>query len=203
MSSSEHACTCTRPPSYEGPCAWCDVHGLPSAAFEQGLAEGEHCGRVVHNLALAQKDAEIERLRVELERVGHVRDRYRTNWKFWHEKAVAAMNEEDRLRRLCADEHSREGQAAERPSIPLDALKAISQGEPLDEVAGDFRVPLDVVKAVAPLVGRTTDPDVCLCRFGSTCHICGSASAPNACTCRPIRGGLDVDEHCPSHGWKS
>lgn len=26
---------------------------------------------------------------------------------------------------------------------------------------------------------------------------------PNACTCRPIRGGLDVDKHCPSHGWTS
>lgn len=26
---------------------------------------------------------------------------------------------------------------------------------------------------------------------------------PNACTCRPIRGGLDVDKHCPSHGWRS
>jgi hypothetical protein len=58
------------------------------------------------------------------------------------------------------------------PSIPLDALKAIAQGEPLTEVAGDYHVPLDIVKAAAPLTGRTTDPDVCLCRFESTCHVC-------------------------------
>jgi len=58
------------------------------------------------------------------------------------------------------------------PSIPLDALKAIAQGEPLTEVAGDYHVPLDIVKAAAPLAGRTSDPDVCLCRFESTCHVC-------------------------------
>lgn len=26
--------------TYEGPQPWCDVHGLPSAAWEQGQAEG-------------------------------------------------------------------------------------------------------------------------------------------------------------------
>lgn len=39
-------------------------------------------------------------------------------------------------------------------TIPLDALKAISQGEPLDEVSGDYDVPLETVRKVAPLVGR-------------------------------------------------
>lgn len=42
-------------------------------------------------------------------------------------------------------------------SIPLDALQAIAQGEPLDEVAGDYGVPLDVVRAAAPCCGRKDD----------------------------------------------
>lgn len=46
-----------------------------------------------------------------------------------------------------------------RPSIPLDALKALAQGEPLDEVAGDYGVPLDVVETVAPWVGRKVEPE--------------------------------------------
>ncbi|MFN2539560.1 MAG: hypothetical protein ABR549_15605 [Mycobacteriales bacterium] len=34
-------CTCTGGPDYEGPCVWCDVHGQPSVAWEQGVAEGQ------------------------------------------------------------------------------------------------------------------------------------------------------------------
>lgn len=39
-------------------------------------------------------------------------------------------------------------------AISLPALRALAQGEPLDEVADDYRVPLDVVQAAAPLIGR-------------------------------------------------
>jgi hypothetical protein len=78
----------------------------------------------------------------------------------------------ERARRVLADNRIVADRDIPAPSIPLDALKAIAQGEPLTEVAGDYHVPLDVVKAAAPLVGRTYDPDVCLCRFESTCHVC-------------------------------
>lgn len=121
----DEECTCTPPPSYEGPCAWCDVHGQPSVAWRQGLAEGRHNERVTAEMEL--KDAA----------------------KAYNHTAAALLRERDEAR---ADRDR-----PEAPSIPLDALRALAQGEPLDEVSGDYGVPLDVVEQVAPWVGRKAD----------------------------------------------
>ncbi len=45
-------------------------------------------------------------------------------------------------------------QPADETVFTLAALRAIAHGEPLEDVAGDYRVPLDAVMTVAPWMGR-------------------------------------------------
>lgn len=62
-------CDCTPPPSYEGPCSWCDVHGTPSAAWQFGSAAGRREAHEIHELDIRRKvqldpksDEDVEQL---------------------------------------------------------------------------------------------------------------------------------------------
>lgn len=64
MSDPQRECSCTGFPDYEGPCPWCDVHGQPSVAWDQGRAEGVREERAMAALS----EADLLRARVvELE----------------------------------------------------------------------------------------------------------------------------------------
>jgi hypothetical protein len=85
-------------------------------------------------------------------------------------------------------------------AIPLDALRAMAQGEPLEDVVSDYGVPEDVVLDVAPLVGRsaywTLSPPV---------RVPGDHDqpAPEHCTCTIPGTGADLgqlDPRCQTHG---
>lgn len=52
--------------TYEGPQPWCDVHGLPSAAWDQGVTEGIEQGKQWAALA-ARPSADTETLRARIE----------------------------------------------------------------------------------------------------------------------------------------
>lgn len=72
------------------------------------------------------------------------------------------------------------GPEPDDPSIPLAALRAVTQGEPLDEVAADHRIGRDTVLAVAELVGGTEHGVTLACARGEHSDDCDHRCA---CTC--------------------
>lgn len=69
----QRECSCTPLPNAEGPCSWCDVHGQPSAAWDQGVAEGRHNERVIANLEIRDlgnaRNELVKELRAERDRL--------------------------------------------------------------------------------------------------------------------------------------